>query len=94
MIGHIKYLWEGLLTWIIVGSLAGYFMGFFGARVNEGKSVLVDMIAGIIGALIGGFAAHYFIIGRTGLLVSIAVAAISACGLTYALRAMRRPRMG
>lgn len=92
MLGHIDYLWEGLLTWSFVGVLTGYFVGFLGTRLNEGKSVLADIAAGLIGALVGGFMAHHFVGGRPGLFLSIAVAAVCAWGLTSARRALVGPR--
>lgn len=45
----------GLLTWIIVGLIAGWLAG----QVMKGSSygILGDIILGIIGALVGGFLA-------------------------------------
>lgn len=42
-----------LLAWIILGLIAG----FIGSRIvnNTGQGVLVDIVLGVIGAVVGGF---------------------------------------
>jgi uncharacterized membrane protein YeaQ/YmgE (transglycosylase-associated protein family) len=45
----------GLLTWIIVGLIAGWLAGL--VMKGGGYGVLGDIILGIIGALVGGFLA-------------------------------------
>ena len=45
----------GILTWIIVGLIAGWLAGV--VMKGGGYGVLGDIILGIIGALIGGFLA-------------------------------------
>lgn len=91
MLGQIDYLWEGLLTWALVGAFVGYMMGFFSTELNEGKSVLGDIAAGVLGALISGFAVHYFVAGRPGFYLSVAVAAPCAFGAAYAWRSAMTP---
>lgn len=90
MLGGIDYLGEGLLTWTLVGAFVGYMMGYFREELNEGTSVLSDIAAGILGAVVSGFVVHYFIGGRTGFYISIAVSAICAIGLTAARDAARQ----
>lgn len=86
MLGRIDYLGEGLLTWTLLGAFVGYMMGYFREELNEGKSVLGDMAVGILGAVVSGFAAHYFVGGRPGFFLSVAVAAVCAIWLTAAWR--------
>jgi uncharacterized membrane protein YeaQ/YmgE (transglycosylase-associated protein family) len=45
----------GLLSWIIVGLIAGWLAGV--VMKGSGHGVLGDIILGIIGALVGGFLA-------------------------------------
>jgi uncharacterized membrane protein YeaQ/YmgE (transglycosylase-associated protein family) len=45
----------GLLTWIIVGLIAGWLAGV--VMKGGGYGVLGDIILGIIGAIVGGFLA-------------------------------------
>lgn len=45
----------GLLAWIIVGLIAGWLAGL--VMRGSGYGILVDLILGIVGALVGGFLA-------------------------------------
>jgi uncharacterized membrane protein YeaQ/YmgE (transglycosylase-associated protein family) len=45
----------GLLSWILVGLVAGFLAGM--VMKGSGYGVLGDIIVGIIGALVGGFLA-------------------------------------
>jgi uncharacterized membrane protein YeaQ/YmgE (transglycosylase-associated protein family) len=45
----------GLLAWIVVGLIAGWLAGL--VMKGSGYGVLVDIILGIVGALVGGFLA-------------------------------------
>ncbi len=45
----------GILSWIIVGIVAGWLAGV--VMKGSGYGVLGDMILGIVGALVGGFLA-------------------------------------
>jgi len=45
----------GILTWIIVGLIAGWLAGLM--LGGGGVGILGDIVVGIIGALIGGFVA-------------------------------------
>jgi uncharacterized membrane protein YeaQ/YmgE (transglycosylase-associated protein family) len=44
----------GWLAWIIVGALAGW-LASIAMRTNRSQGLLLDIIVGIVGALIGGF---------------------------------------
>ena len=44
----------GLLSWIVLGLIAGYLAGFL-VRGDEGLGIIGHMLLGIVGALIGGF---------------------------------------
>jgi len=67
-----------LLSWIVVGLLAGWLAGkLVGGR---GFGCLGDIIVGVIGALLGGWLSSRFLnIDVTGInLVSIAIAVVGA----------------
>ena len=44
----------GILTWIIVGLIAGWLAGVF---MRSGFGLVGDLIIGVVGALLGGFLA-------------------------------------
>ncbi len=79
-----------ILTWIVLGLLAG----FIGSKlVNKtGEGVVLDIVLGIVGAVVGGFLFSLFgASGVTGLnLYSVVVAVIGAMLLLIAYHAIRR----
>ena len=77
---------HGLIAWIIIGIIAGWLTGKL--MKGSGFGVLMDMIVGLVGALIGGFLmSHIFNASATGgLIYSIIVAVIGAVLLTFLLR--------
>ena len=78
----------GLLSWIVVGLIAGWLAG----RVMKGGGygLIGDIIVGVIGGLLGGFIASYFFnVGdpMSGInLTSILVAFLGAVLLLFLLR--------
>jgi uncharacterized membrane protein YeaQ/YmgE (transglycosylase-associated protein family) len=79
-----------ILAWIILGLLAG----FIGSKlVNKtGEGVVLDVVLGIVGAVVGGFVFNRFgASGVTGLNVySLLVAVVGAVLLLVAYHAIRR----
>ena len=47
----------GIIAWIIVGLLAGFFASLAVNRTGEG--FIRDILLGIVGAIIGGFIFHF-----------------------------------
>ena len=78
------------LAWIILGLIAG----FIGSKlVNKtGEGVILDIILGIVGAVVGGWLFNMFgASGVTGLnLYSLLVAVVGAIVLLVAYHAIRR----
>ena len=78
----------GILSWIIVGLIAGFLAGQ--VMRGGGYGVIGDIIIGVLGGLLGGWIAFYvFHIGDTmgGInLVSILVAFVGAILLILILR--------
>lgn len=52
-------LWD-IVGWLVIGGLAGWIAGMI---MNRGGSVLMNIIVGIVGAVIGGFLARALNIG-------------------------------
>ena len=78
---------HGLIAWIIIGMLAGWITGKL--MKGSGFGFFMDMVVGLVGALIGGFlSSHLGLggIGQHGLIISIVIAVIGAVILTWLVR--------
>ncbi len=77
----------GWLAWLIVGALAGWLASMV-MKTNRQQGLLMDIVVGIIGALLGGFLFNQFgAAGVTGFnLWSIFVAFIGAIVLLMLIR--------
>ena len=77
---------HGFIAWIIIGLIAGFLTGKI-MKVS-GFGALMDIIVGIVGAVIGGFImSHIFGAAASGgFIYSIIVAVIGAVLLTFLLR--------
>jgi uncharacterized membrane protein YeaQ/YmgE (transglycosylase-associated protein family) len=69
----------GVIAWIILGALAGWIASLITGR-GERMGCIANIVAGIVGALIGGFVMNF--LGRTGItgfnLQSLLVAVLGA----------------
>jgi uncharacterized membrane protein YeaQ/YmgE (transglycosylase-associated protein family) len=75
----------GILSWLIVGFIAGWLTGKL--MGGPGKGVLMDILVGLVGALVGGFLMG--ILGfkpEGGLIYTVVVAVIGAVVLTWIFR--------
>jgi uncharacterized membrane protein YeaQ/YmgE (transglycosylase-associated protein family) len=78
---------HGIIAWIIIGAIAGWLTGKL--MKGSGFGFLMDMVVGLIGALIGGFiSAHLGLggVGQHGLLMCILIAVVGAVILTWIVR--------
>ena len=78
---------HGLIAWIIIGAFAGWITGKL--MKGSGYGFWMDMIVGLVGAVIGGFIATqigFGGVGQHGLIMSIFIAVIGAVLLTLILR--------
>ena len=78
---------HGIIAWIIIGALAGWITGKI--MKGSGFGFVMDMVVGLIGALIGGFISSHLGLGGVGdhgLIISIAIAVLGAVILTFLLR--------
>ncbi|WP_109486385.1 GlsB/YeaQ/YmgE family stress response membrane protein [Occallatibacter savannae] len=78
---------HGLIAWIIIGVIAGWLTGKL--MKGSGFGFFMDMIVGLVGALVGGFLSSHMGmggVGEHGLIISIVIAVIGAVLLTVILR--------
>lgn len=78
---------HGLIAWIIIGVLAGWITGKL--MKGSGFGFIMDMVVGLIGALVGGFISSHLGfggVGQHGIIVSVIIAVIGAVVLTVLLR--------
>ena len=78
---------HGLIAWIIIGVIAGWLTGKL--MKGSGFGFFMDMIVGLVGALVGGFLSSHLGmggVGEHGLIISIIIAVIGAVILTVILR--------
>ena len=78
------------IAWIVLGLLAG----FIGSTIvnNRGEGVVLDVLLGIVGAIVGGWLFNRFgAVGVTGFnLYSLLVAVIGAVLVLVVYHAIRR----
>jgi uncharacterized membrane protein YeaQ/YmgE (transglycosylase-associated protein family) len=76
----------GIIAWLVVGLVAGWLAGV--VMKGSGYGVVVDLIVGLVGALVGGYLFSLLGAGYGGLPASIVVAFIGACILIAVARAV------
>jgi len=80
----------GIIAWIILGGLAGWIASMI-MRTNAEQGIFMNIIVGIIGALIGGFIVQ--LLGGSGVsgfnLSSLIVAVVGAVVFLAIVRAVR-----
>jgi uncharacterized membrane protein YeaQ/YmgE (transglycosylase-associated protein family) len=80
----------GFIAWIILGLIAG----FIGSKIvnKRGEGFFLDIILGIVGAVVGGWMMHFFgMAGVSGLnIYSIVVSIIGAVVVLWIYHAVRR----
>ena len=80
---------DGLLYWVIVGLIAGWLAGV--VMKGGGYGIVVDIILGMLGAIVGGWIFSMLGIGASGGLIGgIVVAFIGAVALVAVTRAVKR----
>jgi uncharacterized membrane protein YeaQ/YmgE (transglycosylase-associated protein family) len=78
---------HGFFAWIIIGLIAGWLTGKL--MKGSGFGFIMDMVVGLIGAVIGGFISSHLGLGGVnehGLMISILIAVVGAVLLTLILR--------
>ena len=78
---------HGIIAWIIIGVVAGWITGKL--MKGSGFGFIMDMVVGLVGALIGGWISGLVGLGPTGshgMIGSIIIAVIGAVILTLVVR--------
>ena len=75
---------HGIIWWIIVGLIAGWAAGKI--MKGSGYGALMDIVIGIVGAIIGGWIMSALGFGGGGLIWTIIVAIIGAVILVWLVR--------
>ena len=79
---------NGLLYWIVVGLIAGWLAGV--VMKGGGYGIVVDIVLGMLGAIVGGWIFSVLGIGGGGGLIGgIVVAFIGAVALVAVTRALK-----
>ena len=78
----------GLLYWIIVGLIAGFLAGK--VMKGGGYGVLMDIVLGMLGAIVGGWLFGMLGISTGGLIGGILVAFIGAVILIWLTRMLKK----
>ena len=81
---RIGNLGLGIVGWIVVGLIASW-LGHLFAR-GESETLVMDVILGLVGALVGGVILGLLMTGTAGLRVSLAVAFIVGLALAWLVR--------
>jgi len=87
----ITFQLNDLISWLFVGLLAGYFASI--VVRGRGYGCFLDIVIGLVGALIGGFVASFLgISGTFHFWGSLLIAFIGACILVAILKAFSADR--
>jgi uncharacterized membrane protein YeaQ/YmgE (transglycosylase-associated protein family) len=74
----------GIIAWLVMGFIAGWLAGL--VMKGGGYGIVVDIIIGLVGAVIGGYVFGLLDIGGLGFLGSMVVAFLGACLLIMIVR--------
>lgn len=77
-----------LIWWIVLGALAGWIASMI-MGTNRQQGLLMDIVVGIVGAIIGGYVVSLFGLGTGGFIWSLLVAVLGAVILLWIMRMVR-----
>ena len=86
----------GIILWIVVGALAGW-VGSMIMGTNAKQGSILNIVVGIVGAVIGGFVTRTVFgdsAGNNGLFASFGVALLGACILIGIVKLLSGNRHG
>ena len=78
----------GLLWWCIVGLIAGFLAGK--VMKGGGFGIAMDIVIGIVGAMIGGWVFGLLGIYSGGMIGSVVIAFVGACILLWLVRLIKK----
>lgn len=77
----------GFIYWIIIGAIAGWLAGLI--MKGKGSGLVMNMVIGIVGAFIGGWAFSFIGLTANGLLGSLATAVFGAVILLFIVKKIK-----
>ena len=77
-----------LIWWVVLGALAGWIASMI-MGTNRQQGLLMDIVVGIVGAIIGGYVVSLFGLGAGGFIWSLLVAVLGAVILLWLMRLVR-----
>ncbi len=86
MFADVQLYPAGIISWLIVGLVAGWLTGLF--MRGSGYGIGMDIIVGLIGSFIGGLVFSFFVEGNAGFWGSIGIAFIGGIILVALVRAI------
>jgi uncharacterized membrane protein YeaQ/YmgE (transglycosylase-associated protein family) len=78
----------GPILWVIIGLIAGWAAGKI--MKGSGYGLVIDIVLGVVGALVGGFLLGILGIHAEGLIGTIIVATIGAVFLIWLSRQLKK----
>jgi uncharacterized membrane protein YeaQ/YmgE (transglycosylase-associated protein family) len=81
----------GIIGWIIIGGLAGWVASKI-MKTDAQQGIILNIVVGIIGALLGGFLLGLFGMDMegAGLIASFLTALLGACVLLFVVKAVTK----
>src|SRR5687768_9166281 len=83
--GEVAMMSEGVIVWVLTGLIAGSLTNQF--MPGRGYGIEANLVIGVVGAFVGGFAVSFGLPGQAGLLGTILAALAGAVVLTRLARA-------
>ena len=77
-----------LIWWVVLGALAGWIASMI-MGTNRQQGLLMDIVVGIVGAIIGGYVVSLFGLGAGCFIWSLLVAVLGAVILLWLMRLVR-----
>ena len=78
----------GLITFLIIGGIAGWLAGKF--TKGKGFGLLTNIVVGIVGAIVGGYVFGFFGINFGGFIGSIVTATAGAVILLALIKVIKK----
>ena len=78
----------GMILWVVIGALAGW-VGSMIMGTNAKQGAIMNIVVGIVGAIIGGFLTRTLFgdyNGNNGIFASFGVALIGSCVLLFIMK--------